>query len=99
MVPDRCRLGLRKRERPGSLCGRHKGGRGEPQNGPHQTVSRFRYTSRYAAGTMKTVITSETDMPPIIARASGAYASLPVPSLIAIGIRPMMVARDVIRIG
>ena len=35
----------------------------------------------------------------MIARASGAYASLPVPSFSAIGTRPMIVASDVIRIG
>ncbi len=35
----------------------------------------------------------------MIARASGAYASLPVPNLSAIGIKPKTVASDVIRIG
>ena len=35
----------------------------------------------------------------MIARASGAYASLPVPSFSAIGIRPMIVASDVISTG
>ncbi len=34
-----------------------------------------------------------------MARASGAYCSLPVPSFSAIGTMPMMVASEVIRIG
>ena len=41
------------------------------------------------------VVTTDTVRPPMIARASGAYASLPVPSFAAIGIRPIMVASDV----
>ena len=48
---------------------------------------------------MKMVQTTETDIPPIIAVAKGAYASLPTPSFIAIGSRPMIVASDVIKIG
>ena len=40
---------------------------------------------RYAAGTMNTVTATETSSPPMIARASGAYASLPAPSFSAIG--------------
>ena len=35
----------------------------------------------------------------MMARASGAYCSLPVPSFSAMGTMPMMVASDVIRIG
>ena len=48
---------------------------------------------------MNTVSITDTIRPPMIARASGAYASLPVPSFSAIGISPMTVASDVIRIG
>src|ERR1700758_1847219 len=59
----------------------------------------FPYTSRYAAGTMKTVSTTDTVRPPMMVRARGAYCSLPVPSLRAMGIIPMMVANDVIKIG
>src|SRR5262245_46028225 len=57
------------------------------------------YASKYAAGTIKTVSTTETVSPPMMARASGAYCSLPVPSFRAMGIIPIMVANDVINIG
>ena len=42
---------------------------------------------------------TETLSPPISARASGAYDSLPSPSFSAIGSRPMIVASDVISTG
>ena len=45
---------------------------------------------------MNTVSTTDTVSPPMIARASGAYASLPSPSFMAIGRSPMMVASEVI---
>ena len=48
---------------------------------------------------MKTVSITEAVRPPMMARASGAYCSLPVPSFSAIGTMPMMVASEVIRIG
>ena len=35
----------------------------------------------------------------MMARANGAYCSLPASSAIAIGIRPRIVAREVMRIG
>ena len=44
------------------------------------------------------VSTNDTAMPPMMARANGAYASLPVPSFIAIGVRPTMVAGGVTNI-
>jgi len=47
------------------------------------------------AGTMNTVSRTEELSPPIIARASGAYCSLPVPIFSAIGTIPMIVASDV----
>ena len=59
----------------------------------------FLCANKYAAGTMNTVSTTDTANPPMIARASGAYASLPVPSFMAIGSKPITVANDVIRIG
>ncbi len=43
--------------------------------------------------------TTETPRPPMIARASGAYCSLPASIPSAIGIMPSSVASDVIRIG
>jgi hypothetical protein len=48
---------------------------------------------------MKMVSSTDEVKPPIMARAIGAYCSAPVPSFIARGIMPMMVASDVIRIG
>src|SRR5208337_822313 len=57
------------------------------------------YTSRYAAGTMKMVKITDEVRPPMMVRANGAYCSLPVPSLRAIGNMPMMVASEVIRMG
>ena len=48
---------------------------------------------------MNTVSTTETASPPMIARASEAYASLPAPSASAIGISPISVASDVINTG
>src|SRR5208282_4702116 len=57
------------------------------------------FTSKYAAGTMNTVSTTETANPPMMARANGAYASLPVPSFMAIGSNPTTVAKEVTRMG
>ncbi len=48
---------------------------------------------------MKTVSSTEAVSPPMMARASGAYCSLPVPSFSAMGTMPMMVASEVIRMG
>ena len=48
---------------------------------------------------MKIVSTTDTPKQPMTARASAAYASVPVPSWKAIGANPRMVASDVIRIG
>ena len=48
---------------------------------------------------MKTVSSTDDVSPPMMARAMGVYCSPPVPSFIAIGIIPMMVASEVIRIG
>ena len=48
---------------------------------------------------MNIVKSTEAVRPPIMAWAMGAYCSAPVPSLSAIGIMPMMVASDVIRMG
>ncbi len=46
-----------------------------------------------------TVIIKETLIPPRIARAKGAYDSLPSPSFNAIGISPKIVASEVISTG
>ena len=70
------------------------------QSGPLHFL-RFRYLAalRYASegtrGTRNTVNATETKSPPIRARASGAYDSLPSPSFKAIGISPMIVASEV----
>ena len=48
---------------------------------------------------MKIVSRTEDVRPPMIAWAMGAYCSAPVPSFMAIGIIPMMVASEVIRMG
>ena len=48
---------------------------------------------------MNTVNSTEEVRPPMMARASGAYCSLPVPSFRAMGTIPMMVASEVIKIG
>ena len=48
---------------------------------------------------MKTVTMTDTVRPPIIARANGAYCSLPASSARAIGIMPRIVANEVIRTG
>ena len=48
---------------------------------------------------MKTVSRTDDVRPPMMARAMGVYCSPPVPSFMAMGIIPMMVASDVIRIG
>ena len=48
---------------------------------------------------MKTVTMTDIVSPPIIARASGAYCSLPASSANAIGIMPRIVANDVINTG
>ncbi len=45
------------------------------------------------------VSSTEEVRPPMMARAMGVYCSPPVPSFIAIGIIPMMVASEVIRMG
>ena len=48
---------------------------------------------------MKIVSSTEEVRPPMMARAIGVYCSPPVPSFMAIGVMPMMVASDVIRMG
>ena len=57
------------------------------------------YTSRYAAGTIKIVKSTDEVRPPIMARAMGVYCSAPVPNFIAMGVMPMIVASEVIRMG
>src|ERR1700751_4434098 len=63
------------------------------------SLSRRPYTTLYTAGTRKTVTITEAKRPPMIARASGAYCSLPASKPRANGIMPSTVAREVIRIG
>jgi hypothetical protein len=48
---------------------------------------------------MKIVSSTEDVKPPMMARAMGVYWSPPVPSFMAIGSIPMMVASEVIRMG
>ena len=48
---------------------------------------------------MNTVSSTDEVRPPMMARAMGVYCSPPSPSFIAIGIIPMMVASEVIRMG
>ena len=48
---------------------------------------------------MKIVSRTEEVNPPIIARAIGVYCSPPSPSFIAMGIMPIIVASEVMRIG
>src|SRR6266849_5166649 len=60
---------------------------------------RNRSRSEYSAGTRKRVNTVETVSPPMTARASGRFVSLPSPMPSAIGTRPTMVAMVVMRIG
>ena len=48
---------------------------------------------------MNTVRSTDEVSPPMMARAIGVYCSPPSPSFMAIGIMPMMVASEVIRIG
>ena len=48
---------------------------------------------------MNMVNMTEEVSPPMIARAMGVYCSAPVPNFSAMGIMPMMVASEVIRMG
>ena len=59
----------------------------------------MRYARKKPAEARNTVRATETRSPPIRARAKGAYDSLPSPIFKAIGINPMMVASEVIRMG
>jgi hypothetical protein len=48
---------------------------------------------------MKIVKSTDEARPPMMARAMGVYCSAPVPNFIAMGVMPMIVASEVIRMG
>ncbi len=54
---------------------------------PELQMFRRRYASKNPAGTRNTVRTTESNKPPINARANGAYDSLPSPNFSAMGKR------------
>src|SRR6516225_8415863 len=84
--------------RPCDQCQNDQPGATQPHTATSAWPS-FRCTSKYAAGTRYTVTTTETNNPPMIALANGAYALLPASIPNAIGIKPKRVASEVMRMG